>query len=204
MEITNNDEKRWRVLGSEYLIRRPWLTARRDRVMLPDGRVNDEYYVLEYPDWINVIALTRDGMMVMERQYRHGLGRTCYEIPAGIIEPGETPLQAAQRELLEETGYAGGQWEQVMSVSQNSSTSTNLTYSFVARDVEPTGKRHLDATEDIEVLLMSPEEVYRLLEGDEIKQALMAAPLWRFFFESAKSKGHSSDSAKLKGHSSEF
>ena len=54
-------DMKWDVLHSEYIIRRPWLTARRDKVRLPDGRVNDEYYVLEYPDWVNVIAITPDG-----------------------------------------------------------------------------------------------------------------------------------------------
>lgn len=95
----------WKTLKSEYIIRRPWLTARRDTVELPTGVVNDEYYVLEYPDWINVIAVTPDGRMVFVRQYRHALGQTCFEIVAGVIEKGEEPLEAARRELLEETGY---------------------------------------------------------------------------------------------------
>ena len=68
MDKTN--DRQWEVLESEYLIQRPWLTARRDKVKLPNGVVNDEYYVLEYPDWVNVIAITEDGRFVMERQYR--------------------------------------------------------------------------------------------------------------------------------------
>ena len=92
----------WQTLSSEYLIKRPWLTARRDVVRLPNGVVQDEYYVLEYPDWINVIALTRDGRMILERQYRHALGETSYEIVAGVMEQGESPEEAARRGLLEE------------------------------------------------------------------------------------------------------
>ena len=88
----NNKDRCWQTLDSEYLIRRPWLTARRDHVRLPNGAEVPEYYVLEYPDWINVIALTRDGRFLMERQYRHGLQLTCYEICAGVCESGETPL----------------------------------------------------------------------------------------------------------------
>ena len=65
--------KKWEVLGREYLYRRPWLTVRRDRVRLPTGAVNDEYYVLEYPTWVNVIAIDREGRFVMVEQYRHGL-----------------------------------------------------------------------------------------------------------------------------------
>ena len=70
----------WKILSSEYLFKRPWLTARKDVVQLPDGRVNNEFYVLEYPDWVNVIAITKDDRMVMIRQYRHGLRRTSYEL----------------------------------------------------------------------------------------------------------------------------
>ena len=82
---TINEEGKWKVISTEYLIKRPWLTARRDVAELPDGRINNEYYVLEYPDWANIIAVTEDGEIVMERQYRHGLGKTCYELPCGVI-----------------------------------------------------------------------------------------------------------------------
>ena len=181
MENTINEVRKWKVLSTEYLIRRPWLTARRDVVQLPDGRVNPEYYILEYPDWVNVIAITKDGQVVLERQYRHGLGKTCYELPCGVIEAGETPLEAAKRELLEETGYAGGTWKHWMTLSPNPSTSTNLTHSFLAIGVEKVSGQHLDATEDIEVSLHSPAYVKELLENNQILQALMAAPMWKYF-----------------------
>ena len=181
MENTINEDRKWAVLSSEYLIRRPWLTARRDVARLPDGRINNEYYVLEYPDWVNVIAITKDGQVVLERQYRHGLGKTCYELPCGVIEAGETPLEAAKRELLEETGYAGGQWQPWMTLSPNPATSSNLAHSFLAIGVEKVSGQHLDATEDIEVSLHSPDYVRELLENNQILQALMAAPMWKYF-----------------------
>ncbi len=73
---------KWEVLESEYLHRRPWLTVRRDKVRLPDGTVHPEYYVLEYPTWVNVIALTPEGKFVMVKQYRHGLGIVATELCA--------------------------------------------------------------------------------------------------------------------------
>ena len=181
MENTVNQEKKWKILSSEYLCRRPWLTARRDVVELPDGRVNPEYYVLEYPDWVNVIAVTRDGKMVMERQYRHALGNTCYELPCGVIEAGETPLEAARRELLEETGYAGGEWTAWMDLAPNPACNSNIAHSFLAVGVEKVSVQQLDATEDIDVYLLDKEYVRELLEHNQILQALMAAPLWKFF-----------------------
>ncbi|MDE7419872.1 MAG: NUDIX hydrolase, partial [Muribaculaceae bacterium] len=120
-------KEKWDILVSEYLIRRPWLTARRDKVRLPDGRINPEHYVLEYPDWVNVIAITEDGKFVMVEQYRHGLRDVYTELVAGVIEQGEDPLDAAKRELLEESGYSGGEWEPMMVIGQNPSTCNNLT-----------------------------------------------------------------------------
>lgn len=178
-----HDDKKWEILESEYLIRRPWLTARRDHVRLPDGVENKEYYVLEYPDWVNVIAITVDGKFVMERQYRHGLQWTGYEICAGVCESGENPLEAAKRELWEETGFGGGEWKLQMTISANTSTMTNLCHCFVAIGVERISEQHLEATEDISVHLLTVDEVRNLLVGNEIRQALMAAPLWKYFAE---------------------
>ena len=144
-DISGNDIGKWTVLESEYLFRRPWLTARRDKVRLPNGVINPEYYVLEYPDWINIIAITVDGRMVFERQYRHGRGEVGYEIPAGVCEPGETPEQAARRELLEETGFGGGSWRLNMVAAPNPSTSTNLCYSFLLPGVHKRGDQRREA-----------------------------------------------------------
>lgn len=173
-------EMRWETLDSEYVIRRPWLTARRDKVRLPTGAVNDEYYVLEYPDWVNVIAITADGMFVFVRQYRHGIAETSFEICAGVMEDGEQPVDAIKRELEEETGYAGGRWTELMTLSQNPGTCNNITHCFVAEGVEKKHMQHLDDTEDIDVFLFTKDEVRGMLERNEIKQALMAAPLWRY------------------------
>ena len=173
--------KKWKVLDREYLIRRPWLTARRDKVELPDGRVHPEYYVLEYPDWVNVIAITSSGEFVMVEQYRHGLGDVFLDLVAGVLEPGEQPLQAAKRELLEETGFAGGEWRLNTVISQNPASTNNLTYCFIAVGVEKVAEQHLDATEDIAVRLIPEQEVRRMLDSDELKQSLMAASLWKYF-----------------------
>lgn len=177
-------ERSWRVLHSEYLAREPWFTVRRERLEMPDGRIVPKYYVFEYPDWINVIARTRDGHFVMIDQYRHGLGRTSYEIVAGVMDPtDESPEAAARRELAEETGYGGGRWRKFMTISANPSTTNNLVHCFIAEDVEPVSKCKFDASEDIRTHLMTEDEVLELLRSDEMPQATHAAPLWRYFAE---------------------
>ena len=90
---------------------------------------------------------------------------------------------AARRELLEETGFGGGTWREYMVISANPSSTNNLTHCFVAEDVEPIGDRHLDASEDLQVHLLSQDEVRELLVTDNIKQATQAAPLWKYFAE---------------------
>lgn len=179
----NNDKapKPWKVLHSQYLLQRPWCTVRRDCVQLPSGVENDEYYVLEYPDFVNVIAITTDGRYLLIRQYRHGLGRTGVELVAGTVDPDDPSLEAAaRRELLEETGFGGGRWRHFATFSPNASAVNNLSHTFVAEGVECQGSQQLEPTEDIEVLLLSEDEVRRLLEADAFVQALMAAPLWKY------------------------
>ena len=179
-------EGKWKSLCSEYIIKRPWLTARRDKIELPDGRIIPEFYVLEYPEWVNVIAITTDGRFVMERQYRYAADSTNYEIPCGVMEQGETPLEAAMRELKEETGYGGGQWRELMCISANPTSMTNMTHCFVATGVEKVSDQHLDATEELEVHLLSRDEVLTLLRNNEMIQSLMIAPLLRFFMDAAE------------------
>lgn len=177
-------ENGYKVLKSEYLAKRPWFTVRRDELQLPNGNIIPEYYVLEYPDWVNVIALTTSGQFILERQYRHGFGRTNWELPCGCLEKtDESPLAGAQRELLEETGFGGGEWELLDTLSGNTSCTNNLTHCFIARNVEKVGSQHLDEGEWLDVHLKSEEEVLELLTSGEIIQSLHAAPLWKYFWK---------------------
>lgn len=174
--------KKWKTLSTEYLFRRPWLTARRDCVQLPSGKIHDEYYILEYPTWINVIALTEDGDFVMVSQYRHGIGEIMTELVAGVAEKGEEPLEAARRELMEETGFGGGEWSLFTKICANPGSMNNFSYSFIAKGVHKVSEQHLDDTEDVEVVIMKREDVLDMLKRDEVKQSLMAAPLWKYFY----------------------
>lgn len=178
------DDKAWKVLKSEYLFQEPWLTVRKEHVQLPNGNEIPDYYILDYPDWVNVIAITKEKKFVLISQYRHGLGYTAMELCAGVTEKYDpSPLVSAQRELLEETGYGNGEWRLYTELSANPGTHTNMTYCYLATDVEKIADQNLEATEDISVHLLTAEEVKAILLRDGIKQALQAAPLWKYFTE---------------------
>lgn len=177
----DDKEMNWKTLDSKYLFKKPWLTARVDKVQLPTGAVINEYYILEYPEWVNTIAITKEGQFVFVRQYRHGIRKTVNELCAGVVENGEAPIDAAKRELLEETGFGGGKWISWMKISANASTHTNLTHCFLATGVERIGEQHLDNGEDIKVWIFNRSEVLDMLRNGEVWQCLMAAPLWKYF-----------------------
>lgn len=176
----------WKILDSEYLYKRPWLTVRKETVLLPNGNTIPEYYVLEYPDWVNVIAITEDGRFVFVKQFRNGLKVDSLELCAGVCEKGEDPMDSAKRELLEETGYGDGEWTKLMAVSANPGTHTNLTHCFLARGVKKISDQNLEPTEDLSVHLLTHEEVLGILERDELKQSLHVAPLWKYFATEGK------------------
>ena len=97
--------KPWKLLNTEYLVDAPWLKVAKEKCELPNGKVIDDFYTLWQPDWVLILARTTEGKWAMTEQYRHGTGKIALEFPAGIIDKGETPEQAALRELQEECGY---------------------------------------------------------------------------------------------------
>lgn len=175
--------KKWKKLSDKYLFKNPpWLTIREDKLQMPNGYIMDSYYVFEYPDWVSVIAIDTQGKMILIKQYRHALNVLSYELSAGICDNTDPDtLFTAKRELLEETGYGGGQWTYWMKNSANPGTHTNYTHCYLAIDVKPIKEQSLDRTEDIEVHLLDPQEVYELLLQNEFHQSLHAAPLWKYF-----------------------
>lgn len=176
------ESKEWKVIDSEYIITNKWITVRKDHVRLPVGIEMDDYYVLEYPNWVTVIAITIDGKYVVERQYRHGIQKTCYELCGGTVEKGEDVLDTAKRELKEETGYEGGKWEFFSTTAPNPAAMTNLCYTFVARGVYKSGEQCLEKTEDIDVCEMTEEELLKVMKAGRITQGDMLSPLWQWMY----------------------
>ncbi len=172
-------DRRWTTLSSETLLERWWLTLRADRVRLPTGAEIEEFHVAEYPDWALAVALTDDGQAVLVEQYRYAIDRVGLEFAAGVIHADEPPLEAARRELLEETGYVADEWTALGRCAVEPARHTNYGHLFVARGARRVGVPALDATEDLSVHLVDAADLVGLVERGEIVHGThIAAVFW--------------------------
>lgn len=138
------------------------------------------YVQLESPDWVNVVALTPDGQLVLVRQWRHGTRRFELELPAGMIEPDETPEQAAARELREETGYTADSFSRLGEVAPNAAFQANRCFTVLAEGCRPTSETSFDEGEDIEIVLSSPAELRAQLGGPVLNAMVFCGLYWWF------------------------
>ena len=169
----------WKKLSSEYLLRDTWATIRIDSCEKPDGVIVEPYYVYEFPNWVTALAFTKDGKIILERQYRHALGETMYEIPGGCVDASDKSFEdAIARELLEETGYKFERFEYLGKTSANPSTNTNLMHMFIAYGGELMQEQELDHGEDLEVLFVTMEELLDLLERGAFMQSMHTTCLY--------------------------
>ncbi|MFM9909852.1 MAG: NUDIX hydrolase [Chitinophagaceae bacterium] len=163
----------WKTLSSEYLFKDLWFTVRKDTCERPDGKIIAPYYVYEFPAWVTAVAITREGKVVLEKQYRHGIGETSFELPGGCVDDTDANLEdAIARELKEETGYTFTSFEYLGKTCANPSTNNNWMHIFLAKGGELIGDQHLDDNEDIEVHLVSIAELKNLLNTNQIIQSM--------------------------------
>lgn len=164
---------KWKVLSSQYLFNDLWFKVRKDRCESPQGKIIDPYYVYEFPTWVTALAITEDNKVILERQYRHGLGRVDLELPGGCVDDTDLSLQAAiERELKEETGYTFASVEYLGETSSNPSTNNNLMHMYLARGGVLTHGQSLDPNEEIEVVLTTIPELKEMLSRNEFIQSM--------------------------------
>ena len=169
----------WQVYSSEVVIDSPHLRLRRDDIVLPSGGRIEGYYVRESRGFAVIFALTEERNVVLVSQYKHGIGRRLLELPAGALDPGETPLECAKRELLEETGYASeSAFEHAATFATDPTNSDAQLYLFVARDVRQVQLQDLDVSEDIEVRLASLDDVRRYVRDGTIEVGSQLASIY--------------------------
>ncbi len=164
---------KWKTLSSEYLFNDRWFKVRRERCETPVGKIVDPYYVYEFPTWVGAVPVTKEGKILMIRQYRHAVGEVVIEIPGGCVDDTDKDNEAAiARELLEETGYAFSEYNYLGKISPNPSTNTNFLHMFLARGGKKVAEQKLDENEEIEIFLLSVDELKQLLRENKIIQSM--------------------------------
>jgi 8-oxo-dGTP pyrophosphatase MutT (NUDIX family) len=176
-----NLETPWEVLRSEPGPDLVLFRTRYDWVRNPRNAASMKAVILECPDWVNIVALTPEQKLVVVRQYRFGVAKTTAEIPAGIINPGETPEQAAIRELKEETGYTATSWKYLGWVEANPAFLNNVCHHWLAVEAVKTSSTALDEGEAISVAELSIEQVRAEIEQGRMRNSLSLVALSRVF-----------------------
>ena len=142
----------WRRTGNRTVLRDRWLHLRAEAWETPQGVTLDPWWMLDWADWVHVVALTADDRLVLVRQFRPGAQAATLELPGGMMETGETdPLAAAAREFTEETGFAAAEWRPVLALPPEAAHSSNRIHFVLALGCAPAGAQALDAGEDIAV-----------------------------------------------------
>lgn len=165
----------WEIVSSKEIYSAPpWIELSLQTVRLPDGRLVNDYHSVTMPDYAVIYAETTAGKVIVEKQYKHGVRQVTLSLPAGLIEPGEDPLKAAHRELREETGYEGAEWQSMGSFVPNSNYGCGRAHLFQVRGAKRVTDPNSGDLEDIELLLMTPRELLSALESGEVAATSMA------------------------------
>jgi len=167
--------KPWLRIKSETLVADRWLTLRADECRLPNGTTLAPYYVLEEREWVHIFARAADGRVLTVTQYRYAGDAVCVELPGGIVDEGESPLVAARRELLEETGFEAASWTKVATTFANPARQTNRVHVYLAEELGPGGAQSLDEAEDIRVALLDVEAIKAAIVDGSFSQGLHIA-----------------------------
>ncbi|PWU17596.1 MAG: hypothetical protein C5B49_08520 [Bdellovibrio sp.] len=165
---------RWKVRKSEEVYKSQVFRLRKDQCELPDGRVMPRYFVMEFPDWVNVVPVTEEKNVIMVRQYRHAGDGIYLEIPGGSTHgPSEDPRVAGERELREETGYQAQKWIYCGWLSPNPALQNNKIHTFLALGCQRVGEPQLDPYEDLTVEILPLEKLLQIWRDGGIKHSLI-------------------------------
>lgn len=161
----------WKILNQQYLEKNTWVKLRKDSCIV-NGKTVDDYYVLEMQDVACVVAVTKDKKILLVKEYKHGVQKEILQLACGYIDNGEEPLQTAQRELLEETGYVSGRWTFLGKCAGSPGRLNHYYHFFLAEECEKKKEQQLDDIETLRVLACSLEEVKEKMKKSDIDMTI--------------------------------
>ena len=179
---------KWNILGRDRLLSTGVFSVERLRCRHPAKGIVHSFYLLDTPDWINVIAITEDDRVIMVRQHRLGTDEFTLETPAGLMNSGEEPLAAALRELREETGYSAGEIIPLKSLSANPAILSNYIHFFLATNCRKTGGQELDPSEDIDVELVEMDRIPGMIEDGSINHTIIVTAFSLYFMHARRTR----------------
>jgi len=176
-----NSVQPWPLQRSEHLGDFRVFRLRRDWRVSPRTHREHDFFVLDAPDWVNVIALTRDGHAVMVEQFRHGTATIDLEVPGGVMDRSDSsPVATAIRELREETGYQGTHARLLGTIAPNPAIQANTCHTVLIENCEMSTRVEFDAGEDIVTRLIPSDQLSDLVAGGRIRHSLVAVAIFHF------------------------
>jgi 8-oxo-dGTP pyrophosphatase MutT (NUDIX family) len=171
----------WTTVGSNTILSDRWIRVRADTCVTSEGREIAPYYVLEYPDWINVVAFNADGKVLLVHEYKHGVGRVCLGLPGGVVDATDASLEsAARRELIEETGHVAGTLVRTVTMTVNPAIQSNVGYGYVAFGCSASQAPDRDQLESIEPILHDFDSLLAAyLRREIVLSGFDGASLWQ-------------------------
>jgi 8-oxo-dGTP pyrophosphatase MutT (NUDIX family) len=174
----------WTTLETEPIQEFRVFSVRRIRARSPRTGDAHDFFAIDSSDWVNVVPITPDGHVVMVRQYRHGAGQLTLETPGGLIDPGETPAEAAARELLEETGYAADEIVSLGAMNPNPALFSNRLHGFLARGAQRVREVRNESTEETHVELVPLAALREEVRAGRVNHALVIAVAYLYELDS--------------------
>jgi len=175
---------KWKILNQKYLEKNDYIKLRKDSCVTSNGKIVDSYYIMEVQDASCTVAMTKEGKILMIKEYKHGVQKEILQLPCGYMNKNEEPLAAAKRELAEETGYTSKKWILLGSFSGSPGRLTHYYHLFLAEECEKTEQQKLDALETLDVFEYTKEEAEEELKKQDTDLVtplgfLMVKQMWK-------------------------
>ena len=173
----------WEEISTEHIVQDRWIDFRKSAYRYPDGRVFEPFYSYSRRDYVVIVASDTEGNYICVRQFRQGIKEVTTEFPAGGVErddgreygttkASEETLEAAKRELMEETGYASDEWEHLLTIPSNATIADNYATVYRAKNCRLEGKQNLDETEVLQIYKYTEDEIESMISEGEFQQAV--------------------------------